>query len=345
MDIDAESWDIRLDQDDFYLTSRWLGLVEDNVQTPVRYAVLADGERIEAGLPTVIADINSPWVLGRPDGILEEARRAGQSLPEALSAQHLDSVSLLPSLVCGGRHMGPTRVAGSRDTEQIRELLAWALQYAASADVASISFPFVDEGDAELRRILGSGGYHGHLSAEYAILDLPVGGWDAYLASLPGKRRRRVLADARQLQASDVTSRMVPLSECNLPELGRLEAQLMSKYGVDWSSQQTVVALESAIRRFGDGVSVVLSEIHGTLVGFVVLHRWRDSWYTRQAGFSYDVPEHPPLYFETMYYRPIREAEGLGVKRIFFGSGSEEAKQSRGCILSRQYQYIKLLAN
>lgn len=344
-ELDADYWDELLRDDDFYLSSKWLEVVEDSVHTPIRYAALTHSNRIEAALPTVIAESASPWVLGRPDGLLSEARNAKVDIPESLSVARIEPETLLPSLVCGGRHMGPTRIAGSRDVEHVDTLVTWASEFGVTAGVRSISFPFVDESDAELRAVLREHGFESHLSAEYAVLYLPEGGWHSYLESLPGKRRRRVLADGRQIQAAEVTSRIVPLSECDLADLGRLETQLMSKYNIEWTIGQTVQALEAAARRFGDNVSVVLSEIHGTTVGFVVLHRWRNSWYTRQTGFEYDLPTNPPLYFETMYYRPIREAEKLGIKAIFFGSGSEEAKRSRGCSLNRQSQYIKLLGS
>ena len=348
--LSAREWDDSLQGDDFYLSERWLAVVEDNLGSSVRYGVLTEEGKHRAGLSTATADTSSPWVLGRPDGLVQEALDAGLPMPEQLNSSASAAAGsladmLLPSLVCGGRHMGPTRIAGSNEEDDVTTLVEWALKRAQDKSLRSISFPFVNEDDTTLRKVLARLGFSHHLSARYAVLDIPDGGWTGYLASLPGKRRRRVLADERQLRAAQVVSKIVPLAECDLEDLGRLEAALMAKYGVAWSPRQTVAALQSSIERFGAAASVVLSEANGTVVGFVVLHRWRNSWFTRQAGFDYEVNNHPPLYFEAMYYVPVRAAAELGITTIYYGSGNEDAKQSRGCHLVNQYQYAQVLDN
>lgn len=75
--------------------------------------------------------------------------------------------------------------------------------------------------------------------------------------------------------------------------------------------------------------------------GFVILLHRSGRWSARQVGFDYDMKGNLPLYFETLFYGPVEAAASMGIQRIDFGLGSEEAKVSRGCIAHTQRTWLK----
>ncbi len=118
--LPAAQWDALVGPDDVFLASRWLRVAEATAGTAMNYLLSSgsDGglsgglsDLLSGGLVTVLAQPSSPWLLGRPDTLLEYCAR--DRLPgaaECLSALPGDLAgTLLPSLVCGGRHIGRTR--------------------------------------------------------------------------------------------------------------------------------------------------------------------------------------------------------------------------------------------
>ncbi|MEU6440356.1 GNAT family N-acetyltransferase [Streptomyces sp. NPDC047046] len=344
-EVPRAGWSALLRAEDLYLGARWLEVAERTAGCPMHYFVLNgdDGTPV-AGLATALADERAPWVLGRPDTLLrfsaDDDREGAADVLAALSAPPAEA--LLPSLVCGGRHMGRSRVplatgAGRAETEKLVEQ---AQEFAARHGARSVAFPFVEESDVLLRDVLERRGYLRHASGRYSSLRLPSGGFDAYLATLSGKRRRTLPVERRKIRAAGVTLRVEPLSASWIPRLGELEAQLMAKYGVTWQAAQTEQVLHEMLGTFGEDAQIVLAEGDGDIRGFATLLRHRDHWFARQSGFDYAYQGNLPLYFETVYYYPVEVAERFGIKAIHYGLGTEEAKRSRGCVAETQYAYL-----
>ncbi|WP_405936845.1 GNAT family N-acetyltransferase [Streptomyces sp. NBC_00726] len=337
-----ERWEALLSGDDFHLSRRWLELAERTTAAPIRYLTRHRGEELEGALVTVVGDRDAPWVLARPDTLLAACAAEGREGAAGLLAETGDPAALLPSLVCGGRHMGRSRLLlrdGAPD-DTADGLLDRAERHARSVGAASVAFPFVDERDTALRELLERRGYRRHASGRYARLPLPAGGLDGYLAALPGKRRRRAQADRRQLSAAGITSSLAPLDRADIPRLAVLEAELMAKYGLDWAPANTEAALHGIADLMGEDALVSRVTGDGEIRGYAVLLRHRDQWYSRQTGFDYAYQGRLPLYFEALYYRPALEAPAHGVTGIHYGLGSEEAKRSRGCLADTQFAYL-----
>ncbi|MGC5363879.1 GNAT family N-acetyltransferase [Streptomyces sp. DT24] len=359
-DVLALGWEDLLRPEDLFLGGDWLRVAQRTAGSPMRYVARLGGDGaagngagagagpdlpvIDAALATALATEKSPWVLGRPDTLLRFSAEAGRAGAAELLAElpGPPAEALLPSLVCGGRHMGRSRVPRGPATGRtaVAQLVARAEEIAVEHEAASVAFPFVEGGDEVLRQVLADRGYRSHLSGRYSSLPVTPGGFEDYLLRLSAKRRRRVRTERRRLAEAGVEMRMETLSTALIPRLGRLEEELMAKYGIAWTAAQTEEVLREMAANFGDDAVVTLAVGDGLIRGFGTMIRFRDHWYARQAGFDYGYQRKLALYFETLYYFPVEMAARNGITTIHYGLGSEEAKLSRGCVAEDQFAYV-----
>src|ERR671938_85898 len=96
-------------------------------------------------------------------------------------------------------------------------------------------------------------------------------------------------------------------------------------------------------RRFGgdDGVSVFVSYADGRPLRFSLSIRQRETWYMLWTGADYEAPAHRLTYFDCLFYEPVRVAPSLGIARIVYGLGDEEAKALRGCVTHRVTCFVR----
>ncbi|GGV01254.1 hypothetical protein GCM10010495_10370 [Kitasatospora herbaricolor] len=344
-ELDAREWDGLVGPQDFFLSHRWLGSVEDTAGVPMEYFTLRRDGRAVAALATALADGAEPWKLGRTDSLLEYCAAEGFPQAEAFRAGLPGPAgpALMPGLVCGGRHLGRTRVlCGAEATRaDVAELVRRAEDAAAARGGRSVAFLYVDEDDTLLGEVLDERGYDSFVSGRHSRLDVPAGGFEEYLARLSAHRRRRILAERRAVRAAGVEVRLEPLAAAPLPRLAELETRLLAKYGfADWRPEQTELVLHSVLERFGDDAVVSLAVADGTVQGFGLQLRHGDQWYAHRAGFDYDFQGRLPLYYEVLYYHLVQQAPAHGVSVIHYGLGSEEAKRSRGCRATTQRCYV-----
>ncbi|HEY5881358.1 MAG TPA: GNAT family N-acetyltransferase [Nakamurella sp.] len=342
--LPIDAWDRLAGPENFFLSSGWLAVVEATSGAEIRY--LLDG-LLDAGLATAVATPPSPWLSGRPDTLLDRAVRERWPGSLALRAKLPDDLAaaLLPGIVCGGRHLGRTRplLAGDRGDEEARigRLVHAAEELADRSAARSVSFLYVDERDLALRTVLTERGYDAFESGRYSWLPVPAGGLTEHVAGLSAHRARRIRAEIRQLAGAGVVSDIEPLSAGLIPRLAELEAQLLRKYGMDWSAAQSAAVLVSILEHLGAHALLSTVRIDRELVGFGLILRHHDQWYAHRAGFDYAAQGPLPLYFQALYYGPIDAAAAAGIRTIHYGTGSVEAKRARGCRSTGQFSYLR----
>jgi uncharacterized protein len=165
-----------------------------------------------------------------------------------------------------------------------------------------------------------------------AVLNVPAGGLQEYLAHLPSARRQVVRRDLRRFARSGCYYQEMPLSRCR-EQIAGLSVQLLSKYGHEASATE-----EAA--RFGrqaewvDEIGMVLCAFLGErIVGFAHFMEWGGVLYARSIGFDYSVAREAGLYFNLLYYRAIEYASERGIAKIHYGCDSYDTKVSRGASL------------
>jgi uncharacterized protein len=355
-DLPAEVWGSTLSVDDFFLSQPWLKVVEATARVPMRYLVAHRADRPVAALATALLDDSAPWSLGRPDRLLAlgvaEGRAGAAELRDALPDDLAGA--LLPTLVCGGRHLGRTRMGLSAEAsrDDVHTLVELAEQVAETRGARSVCFLYTDERDEPLRAVLDARGYACHESARYCWLSVPDGGFDGYLAGLSAHRRRRVRAERRRLRDAGIEMRLEPLEPAIVDRLADLETQLFAKYGMTaWQPRLSAELLHQVRTVLGERAVVSVARAGGKIRGFGLLLRFGDQWFVHRTGFDYEFqaeyqPESRsglPLYNEVNYHYPLEYTERFGIRDIHYGIGSTEAKLLRGCQSTRQFSYLRPL--
>jgi uncharacterized protein len=348
-DVPDGAWDALLGPDDLFLSARWLRVVEGTAGVPVGYLLQDTTQGITGGLATAVAHESVPWLSGRPDTLLERCVR--EKLPgaaEVRGALPPDlTATLMPALVCGGRHLGRTRVLMRDDmadaAARLHDIVEAAERLGRERGARCAAFLYVDERDSALREVLGERGYVSHLSGYYSWLPVPPSGLAGYLDTLSAHRARRIRAERRHVKAAGVGTSIEPLSSGLIPRMAELETALLNKYGMAWSPEQSASIFGRILDVFGGDAVVSTARLGGALLGFGLLLRHGDQWYAHRAGFDYAARGSLPLYFEVLYYHPIEVAAAVGITTIHYGTGSAEAKRSRGCLAAEQFAYVSLL--
>lgn len=341
-------WNQLLGVEDFFQTPRWLAVQERNSGTTMDFLVRhRDGAPV-AGLVTAWADTSVPWLLARPDAMLERALEEGSPEASACLAGPArgDASSLLPSLVCGGRHLGRTRaLAGpAAQPSDLEALVRHAEELAEDRRAASVCFPHVDVRDTDLVALLERRGYLRHTSAHYAWLPIPPGGFDQFLAEMSKHRRRRVRLERRALAEAGVEVQLEPLTMALAPRLGELDCNLLRKYGNPATPEHSAGLLRWIAEVMGDDVLVSVARQRGSIIGFGMVLRSRargqEHWFGHRAGFDYAAQGKLPLYYDVLYYRVLEAAAQAGATVLHAGIGSVEAKLARGCLASEEHSYL-----
>ncbi|MEU7058104.1 GNAT family N-acetyltransferase [Streptomyces sp. NPDC046197] len=345
VELPAQAWDALVGADDFYLTSRWLRVIEETSGAAMGYLTAGPPHLPRAALATAHAQTSAPWLSGRPDTLLQRCVKEEQPGAAEFAATLTGDATeaLMPALVCGGRHLGRNRVlvpAGHVGEQDAARLVRAAEDRARTLGARSVAFLYVDERDTALRELLATRGYRCFRSGRYSWLPLPEGGLDGYLATLSGHRRRRILAERRQLRAVDVRVEIEPLHSGSIARLAALEAELLTKYGMRWLPRQSEEIFGQVLTHVGEHAQVSVARRDGDVLGFALLLRHRDQWFAHRAGFDYEAQGNLPVYFETLFYRPAELAAEFGVTAVHYGTGSVAAKQSRGCAAVDQHAFV-----
>ncbi|PCG84639.1 hypothetical protein CIB93_18310 [Streptomyces sp. WZ.A104] len=340
-------WDELSPSWDLFHSADWLSLESEQTNLPPRFHLAGEeGCRPEAALAGFPLDeASEPWPFMRVDRTLAMlADRYGIPAPDGALAPE----RLLPSYLCGSRRVPDTLLltAGYGGTDRRRahtgELVAAAEEEARTQGSRSVAFLYVGEADP-LREVLRERGYAEFPTARYATLHLPKPGFDAYLKTLPGVRRRKVVKERRLLDGSGLEYAVRPLTGDLIPELVPLMIKHGAKYGHAYTEEQLTRTLELHVRHCGSMLHACTARsADGVLRGFSAFVQRGSRLYLRQTGYDYDWLGKLPLYFELIFYRPIEYAAGAGVTAVDYAVESEQTKLSRGCTLEQRYGYLKL---
>ncbi|NKE58804.1 GNAT family N-acetyltransferase [Lentzea sp. PSKA42] len=167
-----------------------------------------------------------------------------------------------------------------------------------------------------------------------AWLDVPEGGWDAWLQSLPSKRRVSVRREVRLFEEAGLKITHVALEECwdRLPPVAN---SMAIKYG--YSARTPDFIKEFARYRESSGavaqVALCTKGDNDDLLGFCMYYKHGDTIFLRWASFDYDLLTGNMEYFNLTYYTHIRLADRAGTRRLHAGKGAVDAKVFRGAHL------------
>lgn len=180
------------------------------------------------------------------------------------------------------------------------------------------------------------------LGAETA-LDIPVvSGQEEYFARLPSRRRTRLRKEKRQYVEQGLRTTVCTGPAAITDDLAVLQARLRAKHGMSGDVEPVRREFDQIREAVGDCVVVVSAERDGRLLGFALClyDKDRAELFARSAGFDYDALT-GGCYLALLYQEVPAWAADHGVRRIYFGTSTYEAKRARGCTLLPLYGHLR----
>ena len=318
--LDAATWD-RVVADGFYSTAAFLELCALHGGADAGAAVA----RGEAGEPVAVA----------PYAALTEPPTALYRWNDMLAERGL------PQIACDGLLVGPRQgyrtqlpVVDGHDRVVAVASLVEQLRERSLGDGGACVAMYVTTSDAQALLAAGVTAQPVLLEAD-ATFELPAGGWDAWLATLPSKRRINVRREVRRFEEAGYEIVRRPLSEC-IEQIPRLAGSTQTRYGSEAPTDLWRKLLGMHVAAMGGAAQVALCLRPGDddPVGFCLYYVHADTLYLRWAGFDYGRLAGAAEYFNLLYYSQAMHAPQLGVRRIHAGIKTIEAKALRGARLA-----------
>lgn len=319
--LTGEQWD-DLAGAHFYSTSAWLTYCADNNSGRTGAALsVTDGSPTSAVPVSEITEVLSGaygW-----NGLLE-----GFGLPQiAPTGLMLGILQGYQTHLLSAAHADPVAAAGvlTSEARRLRDSLpdpqdkACVAMYLTTADVLAAR----EAGVRSLPVLLDAD----------AWIDLPDGGWDSWLETLPYRRRLSARREVRRFEEAGYQVTHRPLSEC-YQELAKLAKATQSKYGHAQDLDFYAGLLKAHVTGMGEAARVaVCAREDGDPVGFCVYYEWQGTVFLRWAGFDYTRTAEAAEYFNLVYYTQIMRSPQSGIQRLHAGTKATEAKALRGATI------------
>lgn len=169
------------------------------------------------------------------------------------------------------------------------------------------------------------------LLATDAWIEVPPGGWDAWLDSFGSSHRvRRILSEVRRFDQAGYRVEHRTLSEA-YADVARLAFQTEQRHGKADSIDPYLEGFRLQGKFAGARAEVLLCAYDdGPPVGCCLYYRDGDTVYLRAAGFDYHRLRGAAEYFNLCYYAPARLP---GVRWMHAGIETPDGKALRGATL------------
>jgi predicted N-acyltransferase len=167
----------------------------------------------------------------------------------------------------------------------------------------------------------------------FSAQTLLTGEWsdfDDYVATLKRSRRNKVRRELREYEASGIRTTIWHGTGKLDERTAKLQLAVREKYGVGGSIESITRDYDDLNRTVDDHVLVFLAEMDGEPVGMCLALLDGDRLHLRLVGFDYEKAG-DFLYFNVLFYEPIRWGIANGITSYMFGTGSYSAKLARGC--------------
>jgi predicted N-acyltransferase len=187
-------------------------------------------------------------------------------------------------------------------------------------------------GNQALVDALAAAGGHSTFWGYEDFVRLDPGGWDAYLAALPAKKRQRIQEDLRRTADAGVRIERAD-GEAIRPHLSRVVELTCLNREKNGTGEEPahITAVLTALLDSGADVRVYLAHQRGTIVGSCVTIRKNHRLFVKWPGFDYAaLGERSGVYFALVLDHPVRDACAEGLRMVDFGAGAHQAKALRG---------------
>lgn len=311
--------------------SRWLRLAEARLPGSLTFRHVRDGQTIVAVRGIVFSAPPGGWL----DPFLI-ASGGGTHLGLAEGGPHPwkgeDPATLFPCLTVMYPNYDAFPVGpGAADPAALSGLLAELGDWCAAEGVRGTAFLYLTPEAMPLCEVLSARGFSLFPMTTRAEMGVTWTDFDGYLATISSKRRISVRRELRALSEAGVTVEIAELADVE-SELIPLRCMLMEKYLGSASADREARWFASIREEFlAEEITVFLARAHGSPIAFSLFVRDGQCWTALLTGMDYKATVSRFSHFATMYYSPAGLAPQVPVRRIFYGIGSQETKQLRGC--------------
>lgn len=316
-----------------YETPQWLRYCEASADGRLRYLVLAGKAGRPVGLTTLrLIPDDTVMALYNLAALLGDAADTAPALfPHAVSAVSGTHCVLLTD---------PAADQATRDAQRAALLRAAAAEAAREGCVAFGALYLPDE---EVARQAADA-----LDASPPFLAAAqtelAGGWpdfEGYLATLPSPRRNKIRRERKRYAEAGFTTRVNAGTAALDEATAHLQLGLRRRYGVAGSVESVLRDYAHLAATVDEHVVVFRCEREGRPGGMSLALLDGDHLHVRLAGFDYDGTGGDFVYFNAVYYEPIRWGIERGIRRYSFGTGTYQAKLARGCTAVPAYGVVR----
>ncbi len=350
----AGAW-ARLTDASFYLTCKWLAGRSATLHAEPMFTIVSNADGTPAaGYPAYVVSEQS-YAAYDPVAILTSAHlvengRLGNAERRALercqAALCQAWPSLHPALVvaapgrAGGIAYRPG-LAGERRREVAAAVVRSVLDLARERNLPVIAFLYAPgPADSALQDALAENGFISIQVDAESQLPIEWTTFDGYLQSFRSVRRSNLRREIARFRAADVRVEIAG-AEALDEELAALERGWRRKYGRAIELEE-IQAQHRAIQKFmPDETLLFIGRKGARAVGFAAFFQHGPVLYSRFGGFAYDAQD-IFIYFNLLFYEPIRYAIDRGFRDIRYSTGAHATKVSRGCLLNPVYMHLLL---
>lgn len=204
------------------------------------------------------------------------------------------------------------------------------------------SFLFVSEFDKRLITRLENLGYHKFLFwTPMLYLDVCWRSFEDYLKSFDCHMRKNIRREIKKCSDNGVTIEEVTEFKKLSMILSDLSLTLFLKYN-KWAQRLEPRFFESLSDYAKANTIVFLARKKDVVVGFSLCLRKGETLDVFLCGFNYELQSKSDLiYFNLLYYTPIKWAIQEGIRKMYYRWGSEKGKYKRGCKPEMIYSFVK----
>ncbi|MEV7508415.1 peptidogalycan biosysnthesis protein [Streptomyces sp. NPDC089922] len=318
--VPAAEWERLARPAGLYLSHRWLAGEEDDPTADTSYALVRDHDG------TLLAAAPLHLVHTEPN----DAYRPGGLLPPR---------GLPPRVIAGARRGYRNTPLTAPGLDPVRRdaclaLLRDAARRLAGRNATTHWWPYLTAGAAgRLAPLYPDAAVH---LEDDALIPLPGRDFEAYLASLPSRRRVGIRRERREFTAARPDVRRPSLAEC-AADAGTLLAGHQQGHGHDQDGVDAMTALLARqAETMGADARIVAVYEERRMAGFCLYYHYAGTTWIRAVAVDRSSPV-PHLYFNLMYYLPVEDAYAHGTTALHAGMTTIEAKRRRGAEVTGLY--------
>jgi len=324
--------------DDGFFTYGWFKTLETSQPMKIDplYLIVYEADKIVAFAPCFIDKENHYFIFG-PSVMPFMSRFLKMSNKFGLSKKHV--------LLCYSPYCYRTKVSLGKNLNECLVLNDLTKEIDAICKKEKIlfsSFLFVSEFDKRLLMHLENMGYHKFFYRNTLYLDVRWRNFEDYLQSLKGDVRKNVRREIKSCKKNGVIIEEMNEFKDLSTTLSDLYSNLLLKYQKNVKSPFSASFYESLSDYAKDKTKVFIAKKKGVVIGFSICLRQGEILDVFHCGFNYDLMEKSDfVYFNIVYYEPIKWALQEGIRKIYYRITAEDVKYRRGCKPERVYSFVK----